>query len=87
MVAKAYKPNNSKKLIIKPNSAIASTSANPRIAYVNNVFKRSGFLERATKKDPKTFPIPTPAPIKDIVAKPAAIIFAALIIILVYYFK
>lgn len=71
-----YKPNNNKNAIIKPNNAIASTKAKPKIVYVNKVFNNKGFLEIAIKKEPNTLPIPIPAPIRDIVAKPAAIIFA-----------
>lgn len=46
------------------------------MVYVNKVFNNNGLREIAIKKDPNTFPIPTPAPIREIVAKPAAIIFA-----------
>jgi len=74
---KYYKPNNNKKAIIKPNRAMASTSAKPKIVYVKSVLRSNGFLEIAIKNDPNTFPIPTPAPIRDIVASPAAIIFEA----------
>ena len=79
-----YKPNKSKKLIIKPNKAIASNKANPSIAYVNSVLRSSGFLDKAIKKEPNTLPIPTPAPIRDIVANPAAIILAAFKIIFIF---
>jgi hypothetical protein len=76
-----YRPNKNKNAIIRPNSAIASTKANPRIVYVNNVLRSKGFLLRAIRKAPKTLPIPTPAPIREIDARPAAIIFAAFKII------
>lgn len=49
------------------------------MVYVNNVFKSRGFLDIAIRNDPKTLPIPTAAPIRDIVAKPDAIIFAEFI--------
>lgn len=62
---------------MRPNNAIASTNAKPKIVYVNKVFNNKGLREIATKKDPNTWPIPTPAPIKEIVARPAATIFAA----------
>ena len=57
--------------------AIASVNANPKIAKRINSSFSLGFLETAINKDPKTFPIPTPAPAKPIVAKPAPINFAA----------
>lgn len=72
-----YSPNNSKRAIINPNKAIASTKANPDIVYVNNVFNSNGLRDSAIEKDPNTFPIPAPAPISDIVARPAAKILDA----------
>ena len=71
-----YNPNNNKNAIIKPERAIASTNAKPKIVYVNKVFNKRGLREIAIKNGPETFPIPTPAPIREIVANPAAIIFA-----------
>ena len=52
------------------------------MVYVNSVFSISGLRATATRNDPNTVPMPTPAPISEIVASPAAIIFAASIIIL-----
>jgi hypothetical protein len=66
---------------------MASTNANPRIVYVNKVLSNKGLREMATRNDPKTDPIPTPAPISEIVARPAAIILdASFNIILIYLF-
>ena len=44
---------------------------------------KPGDTKSKCDEDPNTFPIPIPAPISEIVASPAAIIFAALIIILI----
>ena len=50
---------------------MASVKAKPKIAYANNCFSNPGFLENAISNAEKTEPIPTPAPAKEIVAKPA----------------
>ena len=60
-------------VIIKPNKAIASVNAKPKIAYVNNVLANSGFSAVPITNDPKTKPIPTPEPANETVAKPAPI--------------
>ncbi len=44
--------------------------------YLNNSSAKSGFLETAIKKEPKTIPIPAPAPARPVVDNPATIIFA-----------
>jgi hypothetical protein len=68
--------NKNKNAIIKPNKAIASVNANPKIAYVNSCLTINGFLEIASIKPAKTIPIPTPEPASDIVANPDPITFA-----------
>lgn len=56
---------------------MASVKANPKIAILNNSSFKEGFLEILKTRDPKTLPIPIPAPAKPIVAKPAPTHFAA----------
>ena len=58
---------------------VASANAKPKIAYANNCPLNEGFLATPIINAPKTTPIPTPAPIKPVVAKPVPIIFAACI--------
>ena len=55
---------------------MASVNANPKIAILNNSSFNEGFLEVPVTNEPNTEPIPTPAPAKPIVAKPAPIHFA-----------
>lgn len=69
----------SKKAIIKANNPVASEKANPNIAYENSCPLKDGFLDTPIISAPKTTPIPTPAPIKPVVAKPVPIILAACI--------
>lgn len=64
---------------------VASANANPKIAYENNCPLSEGFLDTPNINAPKTTPIPTPAPIKPVVAKPVPIIFAACIKVIFYY--
>ena len=59
---------------------VASAKANPKIAYENNCPFNEGFLATPKIKAPKTTPIPTPAPIKPVVATPLPKILAACII-------
>ena len=73
---KIYNANKIKKPIINENKAIASVSANPKIANLNNSSLKDEFLEIPITKAPKTVPIPTPAPANPIVANPAPINFA-----------
>jgi len=73
-----------KKAIISAKSAIASVKANPKIARRNNSSFSLGFLDTARTKDPKMFPIPTPAPAKAKVANPAPINLPATNIIFIY---
>ena len=61
------------KAIIKQNNPIASVNAKPKIAYANNSLFKLGFLEYAFNKQPKTTPIPKPAPPKPAEALPAPI--------------
>ena len=71
-----YKANKIKNAIIRENNAIASVNANPKIANLNNSSLKEGFLDIPITKAPNTVPIPTPAPAKPIVAKPAPKNFA-----------
>ena len=72
-----YATYNSKKAIINANNPVASAKAKPRIAYENNWPLNEGFLATPNIKAPNTTPIPTPAPIKPVVANPVPIILAA----------
>jgi hypothetical protein len=72
------------KAIIKAKRAIASDNAKPKIAYPNNCFVNEGLRATELINDPKTIPIPAPAPANAIVAHPAPINFAASNMI--YYF-
>ena len=65
-----------RKAIINANSAMASVSANPKIAYPNNCFVNDGFRATELIREPNTIPIPAPAPAKAMVAQPAPISFA-----------
>lgn len=58
---------------------MASENANPKIAYENNWPLIDGFLATPKIKAPKTTPIPTPAPIRPVVAKPVPMILATCI--------
>ena len=62
--------NNIKNAIINANKAVASVNANPKIQYLNKSSDKSGFLETAIKNEPKTIPIPVPAPAKPNVDNP-----------------
>jgi hypothetical protein len=53
------------------NKPIASQRAKPKRANWNNLGSSIGLRPKATIKDAKTIPIPAPAPITPIVAKPA----------------
>lgn len=81
-----YNPNNIKKVIIKPNNAIASHNAKPKIAYINKSFCKKGFLLTEFIKPLKTIPIPIPEPRIEIVDSPADINLADWIIIISIYF-
>ena len=72
-----YTPNNNKNAIIKPNKAMASVKANPKIARRNNSSFSFGLRETANTRDPKIFPIPNAAPANPILVNPAPINFAA----------
>lgn len=74
--AKNY-PNKIKKVTIKAKSAIASVKAKPKIATLNKSCLNEGFREIPRIKEPKTVPIPAPAPANPIVAKPPPIFLAA----------
>ena len=58
------------------NKAIASVKANPKMAYPNSCLVSDGFLATELISDPKTMPIPAPAPARAIVAQPAPISLA-----------
>ena len=74
--------NSSKKAIIRAKRPVASgfEKAKPKIAYENNLPLKDGFLETPNIKDPNMTPIPIPAPINPVVAKPVPITLAACII-------
>lgn len=72
-----YTAKSSKNTIISAKRAIASVRANPKIATLNISSFNEGFLDIPKTSAPKTVPIPTPAPAKPIVAKPAPTNFAA----------
>lgn len=55
---------------------MASTSANPRIAYAKSCCFILGFLLYPRISAPKTIPIPVPTPASPIVAIPAPITLA-----------
>ena len=59
---------------MRQNKPVDSQRAKAKIAIENKSFLREGFLLIPKIKLPKTDPIPTPAPIIPIVAKPAPII-------------
>jgi hypothetical protein len=69
--------NKIKNAIIRANRAIASVSANPKIANLNKSSFRLGFLEVPKIRDPKINPIPIPAPASPKVDSPAPIFCAA----------
>lgn len=62
--------------IINANNPVASDKAKPSTAYPNRVSLRDTFLATAVINEPKTVPIPTPAPAKPIAAEPAPIALA-----------
>ena len=66
---------------------MASENAKPNIAYENNWPLKDGFLATPNIKAPNTTPIPTPAPINPVVAKPVPIILAACIIFYIIFFN
>ena len=51
------------------------------MAYENSYPLKEGFLDTPIIRAPNTTPIPTPAPIKTVVAKPVPIIYVACIIV------
>lgn len=55
---------------------MASENAKPKIAYEKSCPLRRGFLETPIINAPNTTPIPIPAPINPVVAKPVPIILA-----------
>ena len=73
-VKKKITTYKSKKAIISANKPVVSAKANPNIAYENNCPLKEGFLATPKIKAPKTTPIPTPAPIRPVVAKSVLII-------------
>lgn len=72
-----YATYNIKNDIIKANRPVASEKAKPNIAYENNCPLKDGFLATPKIRAPKTVPIPIPAPIKPVVARPVPINLAA----------
>ena len=66
---------------IKANSAIASHSENANIASVNSSPLSEGFLETPNIRAPNTNPAPIAPPLSPIVANPAPINLADIIIL------
>ena len=69
---------------IRANSPVASARANPRIAYVNSCPRSAGFRAVDEIRDEKIDPIPIPAPVSPIAARPAPTYFAAAIIFIIF---
>ena len=69
--------NKIKNANINAKRAIASVSANPNIAILNNSSFKLGFLEVPITNEAKTIPTPAPAPASPEVANPAPICLAA----------
>jgi hypothetical protein len=65
--------------IIKANKPMASVKAKPKIAILNNSLLREGFLEMALIREANMRPTPIAAPARAIVAKPAPINLAKMI--------
>lgn len=63
------------------NNPVASARANPRIAYVNSCPRSAGFRAVEAISDENTEPIPIPAPVSPIAARPAPMYFAAAAIV------
>lgn len=63
--------------IINAKGAIASVKAKPGIATLNNSCLNEGFREIPMINEPKTVPIPAPAPANPMAAAPPPIFFAA----------
>src|ERR1700712_4314543 len=75
-----YATYNNKKAIINANNPVASAKANPNIAYEKGCPLNEGFLATPKIRAPNITPIPSPAPIKPVVASPVPIIFVACMI-------
>lgn len=69
--------NRIKKEIISANKAIASVNANPKIAVLNKSSFSNGFLAIPEIREAKIRPMPTPAPARPKVDRPAPIFCAA----------
>lgn len=67
---------SSRKQIIRQNRAMASTRANPSIAYAKSCCFILGFRLYPRISAPKTIPIPVPTPASPSVAIPAPMILA-----------
>jgi hypothetical protein len=80
-----YATYNKRNAIINANNPVASANANPKIAYENSWPLNEGFLDTPIISAPNTTPIPTPAPIKPVVANPVPIILAACIKIFFFH--
>ena len=81
-----YATYSNKNAIIRANKPVASEKAKPKIAYENNCPRIDGFLATPNIKAPNTTPIPTPAPIKPVVAKPVPIILATCIMTFLFFY-
>lgn len=69
--------NSIRNALLSAKRAIASVSANPRIAKRNSSSFSLGLRETAIRSELKIFPIPTPTPARAIVEIAAPISFAA----------
>ena len=56
---------------MRAKRAIASVKANPKMAQPKSCLVSEGFRATELINDPKTMPIPAPAPANAIVAQPA----------------
>jgi len=70
-------PDEVEEDIIGAESAIASVKANPKRAYRSNSCFNDGLREIPMINEPKTVPIPAPAPANPIAAAPPPIFLAA----------
>jgi hypothetical protein len=77
MVVYEYYEYRTRKLIISANSPVASARANPRIAKLKSWPRSAGFRAVEAISDEKIEPIPIPAPVRPIAARPAPMYFAA----------
>ena len=68
---KNHYENKTKKAINSAKRAIASVKAKPIIAYLNKVASKDGLRAIPLIRAANIVPIPTPAPVRPIAARPA----------------